>query len=214
MRNFFSLHWPGRRSGGELMRNPKPSVLVVDDQPLIRVCLSEILTEGGYLVRDAPDGFSALAEIREEMPDLIVSDLNMPNMSGFELLSVVRRRFPSIRAIAMSSAFPGTEFPAGVPADAFYEKGSPTRSLLAIVEDITRPRTSPLVHRPRSLAPIWIPTNGHNTSGEMYVTISCPECLRAFPQVIDRSASATVETRCAWCCVPIRYAIVRPAVAA
>jgi CheY-like chemotaxis protein len=165
-------------------------------------------------VRDAPDGFSALAEIRDEIPDLIVSDLNMPNMSGFELLSVVRRRFPSIRAIAMSSAFAGVEFPQGVPADAFYEKGSPTGSMLAVVEDITRPRQSPLIHRPRSLAPIWIPTNGHNTSGELYVTISCPECLRAFPQVIDRSASATLETRCAWCCIPIHYAIVRAAIAA
>jgi CheY-like chemotaxis protein len=197
-----------------MMHNPKAGILIVDDQPLIRVCLSEILTESGYAVRDAPDGFSALAEIRDEIPDLIVSDLNMPNMSGFELLSVVRRRFPSIRAIAMSSAFAGVEFPQGVPADAFYEKGSPTGSLLAIVEDITRPRQSPLIHRPRSLAPIWIPTNGHNTSGELYVTISCPECLRAFPQVIDRSASATLETRCAWCCIPIHYAIVRAAIAA
>ena len=59
---------------------------------------------------DAEDGFSALAEIRKEVPDILLSDLNMPRMSGFELLSVVRRRFPSIRTIAMSGAFMATRF--------------------------------------------------------------------------------------------------------
>jgi CheY-like chemotaxis protein len=78
---------------------------------MIRACLSEIFIESGYAVRIASDGFSALAEIREEIPDLILSDLNMPGMSGFELLSVVRRRFPSIRVIAMSSAFSGVDLP-------------------------------------------------------------------------------------------------------
>jgi CheY-like chemotaxis protein len=78
------------------MSNLRANLLVVDDQALIRTCLSEVLTKHGYGVRSAPDGFSALAEIRKEAPDLIVSDLNMPRMSGFELLSVIRRRFPSI----------------------------------------------------------------------------------------------------------------------
>jgi CheY-like chemotaxis protein len=82
-----------------------------------------VLTEIGYSVRSAQDGFSALVEIRKDVPDIILSDLNMPGMSGFELLSVVRRRFPSIRVIAMSGAFSGDEMPSGVDADAFYPKG-------------------------------------------------------------------------------------------
>ena len=56
-------------------------------------------------MRSAEDGFSALEEIRRLTPDVLLSDLNMPHMSGFELLSVVRRRFPAIYAIAMSGAF-------------------------------------------------------------------------------------------------------------
>ena len=114
---------------GESMSNLRASLLVVDDQALVRVCLSEVFTKHGYGVRSAPDGFSALAEIRKEIPDLIVSDLNMPGMSGFELLSVVRRRFPLIPVIAMSSAFPGQELPMGVAADAFYQKGVDPGSL-------------------------------------------------------------------------------------
>jgi CheY-like chemotaxis protein len=95
-------------------------LLIVDDDPWIRASLSEVLPEVGFSVRSANDGFSALAEIRNEIPDILLSDLNMPGMSGFELLSVVHRRLPSIRAIAMSGAFSGNEVPSGVVADAYY----------------------------------------------------------------------------------------------
>ena len=189
------------------MHKLRASLLVVDDQAPIRACLSELLTEHGYVVRLAPDGFSALGEIRKEIPDLILSDLNMPGMSGFELLSVVRRRFPSIRVIAMSSAFTAAEPPANVAADAFYEKGTHPDFLLQMVGEISRPRQSLLVHPPRQLAPLWIASNGRNSSGELYVTITCPECLRAFPQALGKSDTPTLETSCAHCCNPIHYAI-------
>ncbi len=191
-----------------------PDFLVVDDEALVRTCLTDLLNRSGYTVRDASDGFSALAAIREEIPDLILSDLNMPGMSGFEFLSVVRRRFPSVRVIAMSSGYGGVEFPQGVAADAFYQKGTDPAFLLRIVEEITRAGQSLVTRRPRTLAPIWVPTNGHNATGETYVTITCPECLRAFPQVFDQSAATTLETRCAWCRVPIQCAIVHSAMAA
>ena len=51
-----------------------------------RGVLSHVLSEMGYRVRTAEDGFSALAELRKEIPDILLSDLNMPGMSGFELL--------------------------------------------------------------------------------------------------------------------------------
>lgn len=86
-------------------------LLVVDDEALILMSLSAILTESGYSVRTALDGFSALTEIRREAPDLIISDLNMPRVFGFELLSVVRRRFPAIPVIAMSGAYSGDGVP-------------------------------------------------------------------------------------------------------
>jgi CheY-like chemotaxis protein len=181
---------------------------------MIRTCLSEIFIESGYAVRIASDGFSALAEIREEIPDLILSDLNMPGMSGFELLSVVRRRFPSIRVIAMSSAFSGVDLPLGVAADAFYPKASHPGLLLRTVEDITRHRKSLLIHRPRLLAPIWIPPNGHDPAGEPCVILTCTECLRTFPQIPALSSSAIHHTDCIYCHIPIKYAIVHSAAAA
>jgi CheY-like chemotaxis protein len=196
------------------MLSLKANLLVVDDEAPVRMCLLGILIESGYAVRTASDGFSALAAIRQRIPDLILSDLNMPGMSGFELLSVVRRRFPSIRVVAMSSGFRGLDLPLGVAADAFYEKATHPSSLLRMLEDISRPGQSPLLHRPRLSAPIWIPTNGHNARGDSFITISCPECLRAFPQLLDQSAPTTLETTCAWCHSPINYAIVQSALAA
>jgi len=191
--------------------NMKVKLLIVDDEWSIRMSFSQIFTEFGHSVRSAKDGFSALSEIRQETPDIILSDLNMPGMSGFELLSVVRRRFPKIHVIAMSGKFSGDGVPPGVAADAFYEKGANLGSLLQIVEAMTRQERSPSLQHSNMLAPIWIPRNGHDPSGEAYVMITCPECLRTFPQVLDEAICAIQETGCVYCSSLVHYAIVQPA---
>jgi CheY-like chemotaxis protein len=184
--------------------------LIVDDEESIRMSLSQIFTEFGHSARSAKDGFSALSEIRQEIPDIILSDLNMPGMSGFELLSVVPRRFPAIQVIAMSGAFSGDGIPPGVAADAFYGKGTNVGSLLQIVEAMTHPERLPSLRHPSTSAPIWIPRNGHDPSGEAYVMITCPECLRSFPQVLDEAICSIHEAGCVYCSSLIHYAIVQP----
>src|SRR6185312_9319180 len=84
---------------------PKTRVLIVDDDPSIRATVSMLLAARGYDVQSAADGFDALLQMKSQVPDVIISDLNMPQMSGFEFLSVVRRRFPQILVVAMSGAF-------------------------------------------------------------------------------------------------------------
>src|SRR5450631_4016872 len=187
--------------------DPLAKVLIVDDEPSIRTSMSMVLTEIGYSVRSAQDGFSALVEIREEIPDIILSDLNMPGMSGFELLSVVRRRFPSIRVIAMSGAFSADAVPSGVYADAFYQKGSGVRCLLKIIGELAEPERLPATQAATS-APLWVERNGHDPSGEPYVSIDCPECLRTFQQTVGGSLSQTREAHCVHCGNTVYYAIV------
>ena len=188
-------------------RNEK--LLIVDDEPAIRMSLSSMLYEIGYPVRAAENGIAALIEMRKEVPDMILSDLNMPGMSGFEFLSVVRRRFPAIPVIAMSGAFRGDEVPFGVAADAFYQKGSDVRSLLRIMESFAPPNWMP-VRQPSPTAPLFIQPNGHDASGEPYVTIACPDCLRPFTQFVDGSLSIVREANCVHCRNPICYTIVEP----
>jgi len=103
--------------------NTKTRILIVEDDVSVRLTISKLLNDQGYEVSTSSDGFDALLHLREEIPELILSDLNMPQMSGFELLSVVRRRFPEILVVASSGAYDSSEIPNGVLADAFYAKG-------------------------------------------------------------------------------------------
>jgi len=102
---------------------PGKKVLFVDDEPFMREIMAMLLSEEGYEVQIARDGLDALAQLRVATPDLIISDLNMPRMSGLEFLSVVRHRFPAIPVIAISESYPaGDRLPPGVMADAYYPK--------------------------------------------------------------------------------------------
>jgi len=66
------------------------SVLVVDDDPNIRSLLQQELTEAGYKVRLAEDGRKALTLIREETPGLVILDVMMPEMNGFDVAAVLK----------------------------------------------------------------------------------------------------------------------------
>ena len=77
-------------------------ILIVDDESSIRFVLKAVFEQEGYAVDVAEDGFAALRKLQSQMPDLVISDLRMPNMNGFELLSVLRTRFPHLPTIAIS----------------------------------------------------------------------------------------------------------------
>jgi CheY-like chemotaxis protein len=185
----------------------KARLLLVDDNAEVRDLLAERLSTMGHKVRSAVDGFSALQEIRREVPEILISDLNMPRMSGFEFLSVVRRRFPSIRVVAMSGEFAGDDLPDGIAADAFYEKGSPFGKLLLTIEALSESDLLDLDEK-RERVPIWIEWNGSHDPKGTEVMMTCPECLRNFPQVIRPGSGPMAETECVHCRSTIHYAIV------
>ena len=193
------------------MPEKRIKLLIVDDDAALRSSLEEIFHACGNEVRSAEDGFSALTAMRREVPDILLSDLNMPRMSGFELLSVVRRRFPRVWVIAMSSAFRGAGVPVGIPADNYYEKGTSLGTLLEMVAAMSRPENLGAQRATDALIPIWMPSNGHNASGKAYITIYCPECLRTFPQVLGEPSEEIHEAGCIYCKSLVHYAIVKPA---
>src|SRR4051812_39344752 len=78
------------------LSKPQVTVLIVDDDSAISKILKAVLSPLGHEILCAENGFDALLQMRTRVPNLIISDLNMPVMSGFEFLSVVRRRFPEI----------------------------------------------------------------------------------------------------------------------
>jgi CheY-like chemotaxis protein len=148
-------------------------VLVVDDEESIREVFSQLLQQGGYEVETAEDGFEALLRIKQLLPEVIVSDLNMPRMSGFEFLSVVRRRFPNICVIASSGAYEHKVVPTGVLADAFYAKGHDRPEVLVdMVTNLLQTCAPQGTSRRTESAPVWIPRNGKDSNGIPYIVIT------------------------------------------
>jgi len=192
---------------------PQPSkheILIVDDEAVVRDTLAMLLQASGYDVSTAVNGFDALLQLKRKVPAIVLSDLNMPQMSGFEFLSVVRRRFPRISVIAMSGAYhSGDSIPGGVIADAFYAKGhSNPETLLQTVAGLIRTSAAHAVDHVRESAPVWIPRNGKDSQGIPYVVLTCTDCLRSFPlSVTTEDLQKIQETPCLFCPNTVRYIV-------
>jgi CheY-like chemotaxis protein len=178
-------------------------LLVIDDEPLNRELLASSLSAAGYEVEVAKDGFAALAQMHGALPDLIISDLKMPNMSGFEFLSIARRRFPQIPTIAVSGEFHPPMEPLGVIADAFLSKPFSLDELEAKIAELLRD-SPPRPAMKKDRAPVWVPRNGE------YYVITCTECLRSFSIPAEKSVRVLRELRtlaCIFCDAQVQFIV-------
>jgi DNA-binding response OmpR family regulator len=82
--------------------DPKTRVLIVDDSRHFREMLAVTLRLTGFEVEEAPDGEHALRMLRRQDLDIVVVDLFMPAMDGFELIREIRSRYAAMGIIAMS----------------------------------------------------------------------------------------------------------------
>jgi CheY-like chemotaxis protein len=170
-------------------------VLLVDDEPVFRKLISGYLVAAGYVVRTASDGLDAVGKLRAGLPDLIISDLNMPRMSGLELLKVVRKRFPQIPVIGISSVA-ADEVPKEVAADAYYQKkGFGFERLLQTISDLTtkpplRTASSPVINEPVQA----------RRDEDGHFIIDCEDCLREFSALrVHRMERDEGSTTCVHC---------------
>ena len=179
--------------------DPK-SILLVDDEPNLRLLVGAVLRSRGFHVETAEDGFSALRQIANCVPDLIISDLRMPNMNGFELLAVVREKFPQLPVIAISGEFVGEQVE-GILADVFLQKGSYTpETLLEVIHLLFHRSTTA---RRRDSATVWAATK------DAEVLITCSECLRSFPlDPCDPAEQMSKEVRCIFCDAKLQYRLI------
>jgi len=94
------------RSVREALDMPRQaSIVIADDDPGIRKLLCDVLRTPGYHVLEAANGKQAIDHICREHVDLLVTDLVMPEQEGIETIGEVRKRFPSLRVLAMSGGF-------------------------------------------------------------------------------------------------------------
>ncbi len=178
-------------------------ILVVDDEHANRSVLAQILRASGYSATIAQDGFDALLRVSEYSPRLMISDLQMPRMSGFELLSVVRRRFPEIAVIGMSGFYDSTILPPCVICDAFFSKGhyKPPELLAKVAELLREEHRAALVKG--APVPIWLPRGIDD-----YYIVTCTSCLRSFPvRGTTEVEHSEQHTPCLHCETPLTYFI-------
>jgi DNA-binding NtrC family response regulator len=83
-------------------------ILVVDDEENARIGLSRLLSKEGFLVDSVANGYEALNYLRQQEVNLIVTDINMPEMNGIAFLKELNKSFPKSNVI-MITAYGGVE---------------------------------------------------------------------------------------------------------
>jgi DNA-binding response OmpR family regulator len=119
----------------------KSNILVVDDEPVARQSLTDILKLEGYLVSSAPNGQAAVEYIRTHPVDLMIVDLRMPGMDGLEVVQVVNQVSPETEIILLT-AYGSTE--SAVQAlrlrihDYLLKPASPAQIIASVKKGLTR----------------------------------------------------------------------------
>jgi two-component system chemotaxis response regulator CheY len=115
-------------------------VMTVDDSATVRQVLSTTLAEAGYEVHEACDGSDALAKLNQLQVDMLVTDLNMPNMNGIELIRQVRNmpgnRFMPIIMLTTENQPEMKQEGKSAGASGWVTKPFNRESLLAVVKMI------------------------------------------------------------------------------
>ena len=116
-------------------------IVVAEDHADIRYVLKRSLERAGHVVVEAADGVAALAAIREHMPELVVTDVDMPHMTGLDLCRAIRadrslKHIPVV--LASGSMMPGDTRAAEAGATATLLKPFLPAQLLALVKDLLR----------------------------------------------------------------------------
>ena len=86
----------------QLEQTEKPKILLVDDEDLLLVVTSRMLSRGGYEVHTALSAELALKKLETEHVDMLITDINMPKVTGLELLEEVKSRYPELACMIMT----------------------------------------------------------------------------------------------------------------
>jgi len=123
--------------------NPTRKVLIADDEPNIVVSLEYLMQREGHAVTIARDGVAALAAIRRDRPDIVLLDVMMPGMSGFDVCQAVRAdaALAGVKILMLTAKGRDTDAAKGAAlgADAYMTKPFSTKELAARVRALLGP---------------------------------------------------------------------------
>ena len=116
-------------------------ILLIDDDSELREVLSQTLSQAGYEVTTASDGRQASALYRRNPPDIVITDIYMPNKDGLEALMELRHGFPDVKVIAVSGGVSKQnilQVATALGASCTLAKPFQPAELLAAVEKVTK----------------------------------------------------------------------------
>jgi CheY-like chemotaxis protein len=118
----------------QMQHDDRMRILIVDDEEEILRLMRRTLED--YDTVEAHNGEEALAMLEELPVDLVITDIRMPDMDGYQLLKVIRKRFPDVRVLAMSGAVTGDDVEEH-GFEAFIEKPMDPNGIREIVEQVS-----------------------------------------------------------------------------
>ncbi len=147
-------------------------VLVIDDDPLVRRTLVKILRFGGHDSLEADNGVAGLELFRKEMPDVVVTDIIMPEQEGLGTIMMMKRERPDAKVIAISGGgrvgnVDVLEAARALGAADVIHKPFAAEKLLARIEslggnDAARRTAAPVKHEDPGAAPRRLAERSHN----------------------------------------------------
>lgn len=126
-------------------------ILIIDDEPVLRMTFRHILEEEGHEVLDAEDGEVGVEVCRECHPDLVITDMIMPKQAGSTTVAILTEEFPAMPVIAMSGAS------VKVP----HEWQGPGQRVTYVMKPVDRPALLGLVNA--TLSKLTKPTRGDHS---------------------------------------------------
>lgn len=117
-------------------------ILIIEDEEAIRFILEKRLSDAGYLVISAENGLEGLNKARKENPDLILLDLMLPGIDGYQVCSILKRdrRYTHIPIIILTARIQQKDYELAmqVGADAFLTKPFESQVLLSKIEELLK----------------------------------------------------------------------------
>lgn len=121
----------------------RKTILIVDDELSILVPLQFLMEKAGYLAKLAQSGKEAIEKIAEIRPDLILLDIMLPDLDGYEIYQMIRQRteWAAIRVIFLTAKNRDTDMAKGLAmgADAYITKPFSNTQLLAMIHELIGP---------------------------------------------------------------------------
>lgn len=118
----------------------KKKILVVEDEESLLKLESILFSSKGYAVTGARDGGSALAELKREQPDLVVLDVMLPDLDGFEVCRRLKAEYPALPVIMLTAKKSSLDLERGrqAGADAYITKPFKSVKVLEVIEDLLK----------------------------------------------------------------------------